>query len=129
MAEDYYKILGINRNASEADVQQADRRVARSCHPDLNPDDKDAKRRFQEVQKAFDVLSDPNKRELYDRYGSSFEHAGAGGNYFNRGRAARRKRTDERNAILIRNAGCVVTVGVDRRIAVKFIIDARTEVE
>jgi DnaJ-class molecular chaperone len=52
--------------------------LARKHHPDLNPDDKTAKARFQEVQRAFDVLNDPSKRELYDRYGSSFESMGAG---------------------------------------------------
>jgi len=78
MAEDYYKVLGINRSASEADIQKAYRQLARKYHPDLNPEDKNAKRRFQEVQRAFDVLSDSNKRELYDRYGSSFESMGAG---------------------------------------------------
>lgn len=78
MAEDYYKVLGINRNASEAEIQKAYRNLARRYHPDLNPDDKNAKGRFQTVQRAFDVLSDPNKRELYDRYGSSFESMGAG---------------------------------------------------
>ena len=78
MAEDYYKVLGINRNASEADIQKAYHQLARKYHPDLNPDDQNAKRRFQKVQRAFDVLSDSNKRELYDRYGSSFESMGAG---------------------------------------------------
>jgi len=78
MAIDYYTTLGINRNASEADLQKAYRDLARKYHPDLNPDDKQAKEKFQQVQEAFDVLNDPKKREMYDRYGSSFEHAGAG---------------------------------------------------
>jgi DnaJ-class molecular chaperone len=79
MAEDYYKILGVGRDASPADIQKAYRKLARKYHPDLNPDDKTAKSKFQEVQRAFDVLNDPSKRELYDRYGSSFESMGAGG--------------------------------------------------
>ena len=79
MAEDYYKTLGISRDASPADIQKAYRNLARKYHPDLNPDDKNAKTKFQEVQRAFDVLNDPSKRELYDRYGSSFESMGAGG--------------------------------------------------
>jgi len=79
MAEDYYKILEVPREASQADIQKAYRRLARKHHPDLNPDDKAAKKRFQEVQAAFDVLNDTNKRELYDRYGSSFENMGQGG--------------------------------------------------
>jgi molecular chaperone DnaJ/curved DNA-binding protein len=78
MAEDYYKTLGVARDASAADIQKAYRKLARKYHPDLNPDDKTAKGKFQEVQRAFDVLNDPSKRELYDRYGSSFEAMGAG---------------------------------------------------
>jgi DnaJ-class molecular chaperone len=79
MAADYYKTLGIARDASAADIQKAYRKLARKYHPDLNPDDKTAKSKFQEVQRAFDVLNDPSKRELYDRYGSSFESMGAAG--------------------------------------------------
>jgi curved DNA-binding protein len=79
MAEDYYKTLGVNRDASQADIQKAYRTLARKFHPDVNPDDKTAKKKFQTVQAAFDVLSDPSKRELYDRYGSSFESVAAGG--------------------------------------------------
>jgi DnaJ-class molecular chaperone len=78
MAEDYYKTLGVARDASAADIQKAYRKLARKFHPDLNPDDKTAKTKFQEVQRAFDVLNDAGKRELYDRYGSSFESMGAG---------------------------------------------------
>jgi DnaJ-class molecular chaperone len=79
MAEDYYKTLGVNRDAPAADIQKAYRDLARKYHPDLHPDDKDAKKKFQEVQSAFDVLNDQSKREQYDRYGHSFESAGAGG--------------------------------------------------
>src|SRR4029077_14000237 len=79
MAEDYYKTLGVARDASSADIQTAYRKLARKYHPDMNPDDKNAKTKFQEVQRAFDVLNDPSKRELYDRYGSSFESMGSGG--------------------------------------------------
>ena len=78
MAEDYYKTLGVKHDASQADIQKAYRDLARKYHPDLNPDDKTAKKKFQEVQAAFDVLNDPTKRELYDRYGSSFESMGQG---------------------------------------------------
>ncbi len=73
MAEDYYKTLGVRRDASSAEIQKAYRDLARKYHPDLNPDDKKAKEKFQKVQAAFDVLNDQSKRELYDRYGSSFE--------------------------------------------------------
>lgn len=79
MAEDYYQVLGVPRNASQAEIQKAYRDLARKYHPDMNPDDKTAKKRFQKVQAAFDVLNDPQKREMYDRYGSSFETMGAGG--------------------------------------------------
>jgi DnaJ-class molecular chaperone len=79
MDEDYYKLLGINRNASAADIQKAYRDLARKYHPDLNPDDKSAKAKFQAVQKAYEVLSDNEKREMYDRYGSSFDSAGGAG--------------------------------------------------
>lgn len=76
MADDYYQTLGVKHDASQAEIQKAYRNLARKYHPDMNPDDKTAKKKFQEVQKAFDVLNDPSKRELYDRYGSSFEEMG-----------------------------------------------------
>ncbi len=79
MAEDYYKTLGVVREASQAEIDKAYRDLARKYHPDLNPKDKDAKRKFQEVQTAYDVLKDSEKREMYDRYGHSFESMGAGG--------------------------------------------------
>lgn len=77
MPEDYYKTLGLSRNASQAEIQKAYRELARKYHPDLNPDDASAKKKFQEVQAAFDVLNDAEKREMYDRYGHSFD-SGAG---------------------------------------------------
>jgi DnaJ-class molecular chaperone len=79
MAEDYYKTLGVPKNASQAEIQKAYRELARKHHPDMNPNDKTAKKKFQQVQAAFDVLNNPEKREMYDRYGSSFETMGAGG--------------------------------------------------
>lgn len=79
MAEDYYKTLGVSRGASQAEIQKAYRDLARKYHPDMNPDDKDAKAKFQQIQAAFDVLNDAEKREMYDRYGSSFETMGRGG--------------------------------------------------
>ncbi len=78
MADDYYQTLGVARNASQAEIQTAYRQLARKYHPDLNPNDKTAKEKFQKVQGAYDVLNDPSKRELYDRYGSAFESAAAG---------------------------------------------------
>jgi DnaJ-class molecular chaperone len=79
MEEDFYKILEVSRTASKAEIEKAYRRLARKHHPDLNLDDKTAKERFQKVQHAYEVLSDPQKRELYDRYGSSFENVPPGG--------------------------------------------------
>lgn len=73
MADDYYKTLGVQRDAGASDIQKAYFELARKFHPDLHPDDKTAKQKFQEVQRAFEVLSDPAKREMYDRYGSAFE--------------------------------------------------------
>jgi DnaJ-class molecular chaperone len=79
MADDYYQTLGVEKNAAQADIQKAYRDLARKYHPDLHPDDKTAKAKFQKVQAAFDVLNDTSKRELYDRYGSAFESAAAAG--------------------------------------------------
>ena len=67
--EDYYAILGIPRSAKEPDIKKAYRRLARKNHPDVNPGDKSAEERFKRVQEAYDVLSDPKKRAMYDRYG------------------------------------------------------------
>lgn len=79
MAEDYYKTLGVNRDASQADIDKAYAKLARKYHPDVNPDDKSAKKKFQAVQAAYDVLKDPNKRAMYNQYGAGFEGvAGAG---------------------------------------------------
>lgn len=86
MAEDYYKSLGVSRTASAEEISKAYRKLARKYHPDLNQDDKNAKKRFQEIQAAYDCLNDPEKRKLYDQFGSNYEqvHAGqrAGGNPF-----------------------------------------------
>jgi curved DNA-binding protein len=79
MSDDYYETLGLSRDASSADIQKAYRCLARKHHPDMNPDDEGAKERFKRVQQAFDVLGDAKKREMYDRYGSSFESMRAGG--------------------------------------------------
>jgi DnaJ-class molecular chaperone len=78
MAQDYYKTLEVAKDASQADIQKAYRDLARQHHPDMNPDNPKAKKKFQEIQAAFDVLNNPEKRELYDRYGSSFETMGQG---------------------------------------------------
>ncbi len=68
-AEDYYKLLGVDRGASVEDIRKAYRRLARKYHPDLNPGDKSAEERFKKVQEAYDVLSDPQKRQMFDQFG------------------------------------------------------------
>ncbi len=72
---DYYKVLGIDKNATEKDVKNAYRKLARKLHPDVNPNDKDAQRKFQEINEANEVLSDPEKRKKYDQYGKDWKHA------------------------------------------------------
>ena len=72
---DYYKILGIDKSASPKDIKNAYRKLARKHHPDLNPNDKDAKKNFQLVNEANEVLSDPEKRKKYDEYGGDWQHA------------------------------------------------------
>ncbi len=79
MADDYYATLGVGRSASDEEIQTAYRQLARQHHPDLNPDDAKAKKKFQEVQIAFEVLNDSKKRDMYDRYGSAYESVGPGG--------------------------------------------------
>lgn len=86
VAEDLYQTLGVSRDASQADIKKAHRRLALKYHPDKNPDDDVAREKFKRVQEAYDVLSDEEKRAAYDRYGADFEkirgtgyQTGAGG--------------------------------------------------
>ena len=72
---DYYKILGIDKTATATDIKNAYRKLARKHHPDLNPNDKDAKKNFQQINEANEVLSDPEKRKKYDKYGNDWQHA------------------------------------------------------
>ncbi|GHV58180.1 molecular chaperone DnaJ [Bacteroidia bacterium] len=92
---DYYKTLGLNKTATTEDVKKAYRKLARKYHPDLNPKDQSAHLKFQEINEANEVLSDPEKRKKYDEYGENWKHAdqfeqarqqqggdfGGGGNY------------------------------------------------
>jgi len=72
---DYYKVLGIDKNAKDEDIKKAYRKLARKLHPDLNPNDADAKKKFQQINEANEVLSDPEKRKKYDKYGKDWMHA------------------------------------------------------
>lgn len=72
---DYYKILGISKSASAKDVKNAYRKLARKFHPDLNPNNADAKANFQQINEANEVLSDTEKRKKYDQYGKDWQHA------------------------------------------------------
>jgi len=72
---DYYKILGIDKTATPKDIKNAYRKLARKHHPDLNPNNKDAKKNFQEINEANEVLSDPEKRKKYDQYGENWQHS------------------------------------------------------
>lgn len=78
MKEDYYKILGIDRNADEKEIKRAYRRLARKYHPDVNPGDKTAEQKFKEINEAYEVLSDPKKRADYDRFGHAAFEPGFG---------------------------------------------------
>ncbi|RAJ99941.1 curved DNA-binding protein [Larkinella arboricola] len=88
---DYYQVLGLNKGASTEDIKKAYRKLARQYHPDLNPNDQEANTRFQQINEANEVLSDPEKRKKYDQYGENwrhadeFEQARQSGQYANRG--------------------------------------------
>jgi curved DNA-binding protein len=73
---DYYKILGLNKDATADDIRKAYRKLARKFHPDLNPNDKEANKKFQQINEANEVLSDAEKRKKYDQYGAEWKNAG-----------------------------------------------------
>lgn len=72
---DYYSILGVQKNASNDDIKKAYRKLARKYHPDINPNNDDAKQKFQQINEANEVLSDTEKRKKYDEYGENWKHA------------------------------------------------------
>jgi molecular chaperone DnaJ len=76
---DYYDVLGVQRNASEQDLKSAFRKLAKDHHPDRNPDDKSAEQKFKEINEAYEVLKDPQKRAAYDRFGHAAFEGGMGG--------------------------------------------------
>jgi molecular chaperone DnaJ len=80
MAQDYYELLGVNRTASADDIKKAFRKLAMQHHPDRNPDSKESEKRFKDVNHAYDILKDPEKRAAYDRYGAAAFEGGAGPN-------------------------------------------------
>lgn len=87
MAKDFYKILGVERGADEKEIKRAYRKRARQLHPDINPNDKSAEAKFKEINEAYQVLSDKEKRALYDQFGSDFDKVQSGGPGAGRGGA------------------------------------------
>src|ERR1700728_4412262 len=79
--QDYYTLLEVQRNATEVDIKKAYRRLAMKFHPDRNPDDPDAEHKFKEAKEAYEVLTDPQKRAIYDQYGHAGLAGGRGGGF------------------------------------------------
>src|SRR5258708_2221988 len=79
MAKDYYELLGVSRTASADEMKKAYRKLAMQYHPDKNPGDKEAEKKFKEISHAYDILKDEQKRAAYDRFGHQAFEAGMGG--------------------------------------------------
>ena len=77
--KDYYSTLGVAKTATDKEIKQAYRKLARKHHPDVNPGDKAAEARFKEINEAYEVLSDPDKRKKYDELGANWRHVRAAG--------------------------------------------------
>ena len=75
---DYYKLLEVDKNADEAELKKAYRKLARKYHPDVNPNDPEAEKKFKEISEAYHVLSDPKKRQQYDQFGDQAFRSGQG---------------------------------------------------
>src|SRR4051812_48911774 len=71
--QDYYKVLGVERNADDKEIKKAYRKLARKFHPDVNPNNKDAEKTFKEINEAYEVLSDADKRAKYDQLGANYQ--------------------------------------------------------
>lgn len=72
--KDYYKLLGVSRSASKEEIAKGFKKLARQYHPDLNPDNAEAEKKFKEINEAYEVLKDPEKRKMYDQFGADWEH-------------------------------------------------------
>src|SRR4028119_1856686 len=79
MAKDYYATLGVARGTDAKEIKKAYRKLARQYHPDINPNNKDAEAKFKEINEAYQVLSDEEKRKLYDQFGADWDKVQAGG--------------------------------------------------
>ena len=82
---DYYEVLGINRSADEKEIKRDYRKLAKKYHPDMNPGDKQAEQKFKEITEAYNVLSDQEKKKLYDQYGFAAFEEGFGQGGFDQG--------------------------------------------
>ena len=78
---DYYEVLGVSKTATEEEIKKAYRKLAKQYHPDLNPDDKEAEAKFKEVNEAYEVLSDQDKKSRYDQFGHAGVDPQAAGGY------------------------------------------------